>query len=90
MEGYHAHGVINFPERQIMITKDFHGLLLDEALQEAELIIGTVRTSGKAEQAEFITGFGVIRTEVFELLEQYSLSPHYKIGNAGTITVYIE
>ena len=73
-----------------MITKDYHGYYLDEALADVERVIGRVRVAGKVEQAEFITGFGVIRTEIFNLLERYSLEPTHKIGNEGTIIVIIE
>ncbi len=44
----------------------------------------------KAEDAEIITGFGEIRSEVFSRLLDYGLSPSYKLGNNGTIVCVIE
>lgn len=73
-----------------MITIDYHGFYKDTALADAEAVIGRVRMAGKQEQAEFITGFGVIREELFDLLEKYSLEPTYKMDNPGTILVTIE
>jgi len=73
-----------------MITKDYHGYYLEDALISAEQLIGQIRMAGKTEQVEFITGFGVIRTELFGLLVKYSLEPSYKLNNAGTITVTVE
>lgn len=73
-----------------MITRDYHHYRLEEALADAEHVIGQVRMDNRQEQAEFVTGFGVIRQELFDLLERYSLEPTYKLNNAGTIIVTIE
>ncbi len=73
-----------------MITRDYHGFFLDAALADAESVIGGIRMSGKQEEAEFVTGFGVIREELFVLLENYSLEPTYKLNNPGTILVVVE
>ncbi len=73
-----------------MITRDYHGFYKDNALADAEAVIGRIRMSGKQEEAEFITGFGVIREELFHLLEFYSLKPTYKLNNPGTILAVIE
>ena len=73
-----------------MISKDYHGFYATDALSDVETIIGRVRMSSKREHAEFITGFGVIREELFDLLEKYSLDPTYKLNNPGTIIVDIE
>ncbi len=42
------------------------------------------------EQARFITGHGVIREELFNLLKRYDLEPTYKLSNPGAILVDIE
>lgn len=73
-----------------MIERDFHGWSVNDALQEVELIIGQVRKSGKTEQAEFVTGYGTIRQAINNLLEKYSLSSSYKLGNNGVIVAIIE
>jgi len=69
---------------------DFHGMTLDSALQQAESVIGNVRQSGKSVEVEFITGRGVIREFLFNMLEQRGLLPAYKLGNDGVIKVLIE
>lgn len=73
-----------------MIYRDYHHHRIDEALSDAEHVISQVRLQGNEEQAEFVTGFGVIRKELFELLERYSLQPAYKLNNQGAIIVIIE
>jgi hypothetical protein len=73
-----------------MINRDYHHHRLDEALADAERLIGSIRINNKAEQTRFITGFGVIRTELFNLLENYGLEPTYELSNPGAILVVIE
>lgn len=73
-----------------MIRKDYHGFKLLDALHDLEQTIGYVRMKAKAEDAEIITGFGEIRSEVFSRLLDYGLSPSYKLGNNGTIVCVIE
>jgi len=73
-----------------MIKRDFHGYLLSDALLETQLIIGRVRNNGIPETAEFITGNGRIKIEVFETLKDHGLSPTVKLGNSGGIVVNIE
>ena len=73
-----------------MISKDYHGFYAADALSDVETIIGRVRLSRRREYAEFITGFGVIREQLFDLLQKYSLNPTYKLNNPGTIVVDIE
>lgn len=73
-----------------MIKRDYHSTNLTDALADAEHVIGQVRIQKTQEQAEFITGFGIIREKLFQLLENYSLEPTYKLNNAGTIFVVIE
>ena len=73
-----------------MINRDYHHHRLDEALADAERLIGVVRQEGKAEYTRFITGFGVIRTELFKMLENYGLEPTYELSNPGAIVVTIE
>lgn len=73
-----------------MISRDYHGFGLDDALHDLELVVGGVRQAGKTEHAEIITGFGVIKYAVFSILKVYGLDPSFKIGNEGTIVVTIE
>jgi len=73
-----------------MISKDYHGYPLNDAIDDLNRIIGEVRMSRKREYAEFITGFGVIRAAFFSLLKAHGLNPSYKIGNEGIIVVVIE
>lgn len=73
-----------------MIRRDYHTFRLHEALQDVESIIGTVRSSGKSEEAEFIVGHGVIRNELNYLLANYGLTPTIQLSNAGVIICTIE
>ena len=74
-----------------MINRDYHHHRLDEALSDAEHLIGVVRMDDRGpEQARFITGYGVIREELFKLLERYDLEPTYELSNPGAILVVIE
>ena len=72
-----------------MIYRDYHHHRLDDALTDAESIISAVRMQGIAEDARFITGYGVIRQELFDLLQRYGLEPTYELGNQGVILVDI-
>ena len=73
-----------------MIRRDFHGWLLEDALQEIDVIVGNVRNNQKSEQAEFITGRGVIREAILNLLLDYGLKAEYQWGNDGVVTTTIE
>lgn len=73
-----------------MIKRDYHGFKLNDAIFDLEQVISRVRMSGKSEDAEIITGFGQIRSEIFSKLMDYGLSPSYKLGNNGTIICLIE
>ncbi|KKM08141.1 hypothetical protein LCGC14_1726880 [marine sediment metagenome] len=73
-----------------MITKDYHGYPLNDAIDDLNRIIGEVRMSSRTEYAEFITGFGVIRAALHSTLKVHGLDPSYKIGNEGIIVVTIE
>ena len=72
-----------------MIKIDFHGKPLEDALLEVEKLIDGVRLNKKTEEAEFITGHGVIKKEIVKLLEGYEIE--YEIGfNQGIIKAVIE
>ncbi len=74
-----------------MIYRDYHHHLLEEALSDAEHLISIVRMDNRGpEEARFITGHGVIREELFNLLERYDLEPTYELSNPGAILVVIE
>ena len=72
-----------------MIYRDYHHHRLDEALADAEHVIGAVRMDSRAENARFVTGYGVIREELFDLLQRHGLEPTYELGNQGVILVDI-
>ena len=73
-----------------MIKRDFHGYLLDDAIHEVEMIIGQVRSSGKTEEAEFITGHGKIQIAVLDLLNDYHINSSIQLGNTGVVVATIE
>jgi len=73
-----------------MIKRDFHEWTLADAEQEVHNIVGQVRIKGKMQQAEFITGNGVIKTVAFNILKSYGLDPVIRWGNSGVIDVTIQ
>ena len=73
-----------------MISKDYHGYPLKDAIDDLERVIGDVRLSGRSEHAEFITGYGIIRAAFHSILKVHGLDPAYKLGNEGIIVVTIE
>ena len=73
-----------------MINRDYHHHRLDDAIADAERLIGLIRMDGKSEYTRFVTGFGVIRTELFKVLQNYGLEPTYELNNPGAIVVTIE
>jgi len=74
------------------IKEDFHGWKLEDAKQTVEQIISNVRmVGGEIVNAEFITGHGVIQTELLILLRnKYNLDARVSWSNSGVITVSIE
>lgn len=73
-----------------MTTFDYHNYTLADALAHAERLVFVTRTKRRRDDVEFITGFGVIRTELINLLKNLGLSPSLKLGNEGTIVCIIE
>ena len=73
-----------------MIKRDFHGYELEDALDAVHFIIGDVRSAGRTESAEFITGHGVIQKELLALCKQYGLTANVSWSNTGVINVTIE
>ena len=74
----------------MMYKIDYHGWKTEAALQDIESVIGAIRLSGRSQQAELITGHGIIQTEVIKLLESHSLEPSIQLGNTGVVVVVIE
>jgi hypothetical protein len=73
-----------------MIVIDYHRFKLDDAMTHVEALISNYRINSTSEDVEFITGYGIIRTELITLLKSYGLDPKYKLGNQGTILCLIE
>ena len=73
-----------------VIRRDFHGFMLEDAKDAVHAIVGDVRSAGRTESAEFVTGHGVIQKDLLALLEQYGLSAMVSWSNSGVITVTIE
>jgi len=73
-----------------MIKRDFHGYKLEDAVDAVHAIVGDVRTAGRTESAEFVTGHGVIQKELISLCEQYGLTANVSWSNSGVINVVIE
>lgn len=73
-----------------MITRDYHNFTLLNALIDAERVISDIRLKQKTLDVEFITGHGIIQTELMKLLVSVGLNPSYKLGNDGCIICIIE
>lgn len=73
-----------------MITRDFHGWMIEEALDEVHRLVSATRMLKTTMQIELITGHGVIQNAVMEELEKQGLSPSIQLGNSGVVTVIIE
>jgi len=68
-----------------VIKRDFHGYKLEDAINAVHAIIGEIRTEGRVQPAEFITGHGVIQKELLALCEQYNLEARVSWTNSGVI-----
>ncbi len=75
---------------EAVIKRDFHGYKLEDAIDAVHVIVGFVRTAGRTESAEFVTGHGVIQKELLTLCEQYGLEARVSWTNSGVINVTIE
>lgn len=73
-----------------MTTVDYHNYSLADALAHAERLVFVTRTKRRTADVEFITGNGVIKTELMNLLKTLGLSPSVKLGNDGCIICIIE
>lgn len=73
----------------MIITRDFHGWTLEDAIQEVHNVIGDVRLNRKQQTVHFITGNGPIRSGVADTLQQYGLFCEAMWGNPGVIIATI-
>lgn len=73
-----------------MISRDFHGWTIDEALDEVHRLVGATRMLETVAQVEFITGHGVIQKAIIEELKLQGLKPSIQLSNSGVVTVIIE
>ncbi len=73
-----------------MITKDYHGYTLNDALMDLSFLISTIRMKRDRKEVKLITGHGIIQTEVMNELRNYGLQPTIQLGNSGVILCMIE
>lgn len=73
-----------------MIKADFHGYKLNEAIQCVHSMVSNVRRDFETCQCELITGHGIIRDSVIQVLKSYGLNPTIKLGNSGVVTCLVE
>lgn len=73
-----------------MKSVDYHHFLLADALAHAERLIFVVRSERRTEDIHFITGHGVIQTELMGLLKMFGLCPSIQLGNSGVVICTIE
>ena len=76
--------------KYLMITADYHGSTVEEALRHVARIIGRVRMANQEQEARLITGHGQIQREVIEMLEAHGLEPTIQISNSGVVRVIID
>jgi len=69
---------------------DFHGWYSSEAINKVHLMIGEARASGGKQEIHFITGHGVIKQCIVEVLKVYGIPCHEKMGNSGTLVTIVE
>ena len=72
-----------------MINRDYHNFSLDDALQDADNLIGLVRMDSGHEYVRFITGQGIIREKLLKYLQDYGLNPQIELHNPGSILVEV-
>ena len=72
-----------------MMSIDFHGHTVEEAVRTAEKIICTVRMNKEEKHYSFITGRGVIKQRLSEVLREHGLEPVEPMANGGIIEVEI-
>ena len=73
-----------------MNAVDFHGLTLQEAINTVEKIVDGIRLSKSCEHYELITGNGVIKHKLIEVLGTCGISCREKLGNSGTLIAEME
>lgn len=73
-----------------MITIDYHGVPVVDAVNDVMGIIDLHRMRKQSVEYEFIVGFGRIRDALPPLLRGYGLKPTFKLGNTGVILCLIE
>ena len=73
-----------------MTRIDFHGMSLEEAIAKIEQEIDNVRVSRKAEEYEFVVGYGIIRNELVKILRDYGIDHSVKLSKRGVITAVLE
>ena len=73
-----------------MITRDFHGWTVDEAIDEVYSLVDAARMMETEVQVELITGHGVIQGVVMKALEAHGLNPSIKMSNSGVVIVIME
>jgi hypothetical protein len=69
---------------------DFHGMTVQEALHQLELLVGEIRMEEDPEDVRLITGQGKIMNLFLEYLEREELDHHLEWGNNGCIIATIE
>ena len=68
---------------------DFHGIKLEDAINQLEKIIDTVRLSNTEKEYHLIVGNGVIKNKFIEILKENKLEYSIPVYNTGTIIAFI-
>lgn len=73
-----------------MCKYDFHSHRPSDVETIVHNVVGAVRLRKQPLHVEFITGRGSHRDLVMGILEEYNLSPSFKLGNDGVVVVEVE
>ena len=74
--------------RNGIIEVDFHHYSVEDALRTVESIINYARMNSEYVSCNFITGKGLIRKELFNMLKDiYGLEPVIPMANPGMVMV---
>ena len=69
---------------------DFHGRLLEEALEDVHMLVGEARMLNTPIDCKFITGHGRIKGHLVEILEDYGIEAREELGNSGVLLALVE
>ena len=74
----------------VLVAAQSNSALESDAINKVHSMIGEARASGGSKEIHFITGHGVIKKCIIEVLEMYGMPCHEKMGNSGVLVTLVE